>query len=112
VGAGQSDYCLVNFNRTAFRAFDVGVLRVGDGEQAYVAQAARSVFRATNPDAVFGPFSMSVNAFVAVHEFWLDAGAWDVILANESGAVDWGMSVHDGARTYHTKNTTLERGSP
>lgn len=109
-GPGQSDYCLVNFNLTAFRTLDVGLLRGGDGTQVYTAQVVKSVFRATNPNGVYGPYSMAANALVTLHEFWLDAGTWELTLANTSGTVDWGLGIHDGTRAYHTKNSTLTNG--
>lgn len=109
-GTGLSDYCLVNFNLTPFRAFDLGVLRVGEGTQAYTAQAIKSVFRGTNPDGVLGPYTMPGNVMIHLHEFWLDPGSWSVTVSNSSGSVDWGFGVHDGARTYASKSTTMDGG--
>lgn len=107
-GAGQLDYVLVNYNQTAFRAFDMGVLRV-DGAQGYSAQVAKSYYRATLPDAVYGPYTLPASNMLHLHEFFLDAGVYDVKLIHESGTVNWGMSAHS-AGVYHNLSTTMAGG--
>lgn len=108
-GPGLLDYVLVNFNQTAFRPFDLGVLRV-DGTQGYTAQSVKSVYRGSLPDGTFGPFTLGDGYMLHLHEFFLDAGVYDLTLANTSGSVDWGVSAHNGAAAYHNLSTVMPGG--
>ena len=108
-GPGLMDYVLVNFNRTAFRVFDLGVLRV-DGAQGYTAQSVKSVYRGSLPDGAFGPYTLAAGYMIHLHEFWLDTDVYDVTLVNTSGAVDWGVSAHSGADAYHNFSTVMPGG--
>lgn len=104
-GVGESDFNLVNLHNTALRTFDVGVT-LGEGSQPYVAEAVRSVFRGTNPDGVLGPFTLGANRILQLHEFWLDPGTWTIDLLDQSGTVDWGMTLHEPA-TYLRKSGNI-----
>jgi hypothetical protein len=93
-GVGQSDFVLADFRNTALRAFDVGVI-AGEGGQNYTVEVVRSAFRGTNPDGLFGPYTMGPNRMLHLHEFWLDPGTYTFDVLNEAGAVDWGATLHE-----------------
>lgn len=108
-GPGLMDYVLVNYNRTAFRPFDLGVLSV-DGAQGYTAQSVKSVYRGVQPDGTFGPYTMAAGYMMHLHEFFLDTDVYDVTLVNTSGNVNWGISAHSGAEAYHNLSTAMPGG--
>ncbi len=108
-GPGLLDYVLVNYNRTGFRAFDLGVLRV-DGTQGYTAQSVKSVYRGVQPDGTFGPYTMGAGYMLHLHEFFFDTDVYDVTLVNTSGNVNWGISAHNNSEAYHNFSTVMPGG--
>jgi hypothetical protein len=106
---GESDFALVDFNKTGFRALDVGVL-LGSGAEAYRVQTATSIYRGGYPNGAFGPFTMPADRLLDLHEFTLDGGTYDIRLENVAGTVDWGLSLYSGATAYHAKAEALPGG--
>ena len=109
-GPGQSDYVLVNFNLTAHRAFDVGVLQ-GEGVESYTAEAVNAVWRGSIPLGYYGSFAMGANRILDLHEFDMPAGTWLVRLENAAGSVDWGVALHPSDQPYMAKSTAVAAGS-
>jgi hypothetical protein len=102
-GPTYADYVLVNFNRTPFRAFDIGVLQ-NSGAQSYTAEVVQCVFRGTAPNGPFGPFTMAADRILDLHEFYMNAGRYSIALQNVSGDVDWTLSGHRDDLAYHSKS--------
>jgi len=106
---GQSDYCLVDYNTTTTAPRDVGVLGVS-GTQSYTAEWVGSVYRAYLPNAIYGPYTLAANRILHLHEFYLAAGTYAVDVFNESGTVNWGLTVHPRATAFQVKSTALAGG--
>jgi len=106
---GQTDYCLVDFNSTPSAAFDAGVLGVA-GTQTYTAEWVGSTYRGSYPSGVYGPYSMTANRMLHLHEFYLATGTYAVDVFNESGTVNWGITVHPRATAFQVKSTAVTGG--
>jgi hypothetical protein len=102
-GPAYADYVMVNFNRTPFRAFDVGVLQ-NMGMQDYVAEVVQSLYRGTAPNGPFGPFTMGADRILDLHEFYMNSGTYLITLENLSGDVDWALTGHRDDLAYHSKS--------
>jgi len=107
--AGESDFVLVNFNRTAQAPYDYGVLDFGDGG-GYTAQAAASLYLGASP-GTFGPYAMPANAILHLREFRLAPAHYTLQLESLSGSVDWGLSVYPGDDPYLVKSEVLDGGA-
>ena len=103
-GLGESDFVLVNGNRTLPRAFDVGLLEAESSENVSL-QSVESELLASNPNGNFGPFAMPAGELLDLHELWLSPGNYIVQLVPQSGAVDWGMTLHRTDAAYQSKST-------
>ncbi|MBU0740961.1 T9SS type A sorting domain-containing protein [bacterium] len=103
-GTEQSDYVLINFNRTSFRAFDVGVLLNG-GTEPYVAELGESLYGGMAVEGVYGPFILGAHQILALHEFYMDAGLCRITLQNVSGEVDWALTGHRDDLAYQSKSS-------
>lgn len=108
-GTGQSDYCLVDYNTTGVAPRDVGVLGV-TGTQNYTAEWVGSTYRAAYPNAIYGPFTLAANHILHLHEFYLAAGTYAVDVFNETGTVNWGLTVHPRATAFQLKSTAVTGG--
>ena len=101
-GPAQSDYVLVNYNLTDWRAFDAGVLGVS-GSQDYQAEVLHETWLGS--EAVdYGPVSMGAEDILDLYEMRLPVGTWRVSVENVSGSVDWGLSFHRSDMPYMNKN--------
>jgi len=108
-GPAQTDFALVNFNQTAFRAFDVGVVRAA-GSESYRAEAVRSVYRAYPIGGLLGPFTMGAQHLLHLHEVYLPAGSYSFTVTPAAGEVDWGVSVHVGDGEFYGKSDSPDGG--
>lgn len=110
-GRAASDYVLVNFNVTpgGFEAYDAGVVRYS-GEEEYTTESTASDERPIGPEGVYGPYTLSANRIVNLHELRLPSGPMAVRVANQSGSVDWGMSLHPADQAYQGKSDALAYG--
>jgi len=110
-GDGQSDYVLINFNQTAWQAYDVGALRIGTGTQAYTAEATSSTILGSNPAGTYGPYALGANRIVGLHEVYLGAGPRVIQLIDQGGGVDWGVTLHPADQDLQTKSTSVTDGA-
>jgi hypothetical protein len=104
--AGQSDFVLVNFNRTMFAPYDVGAYLYG-GQENYQAEATTSLTFSPNDPGPYGPWQMGPGRILDLREFYLTPGQWSLSLDNLAGVVDWGVSVHPADVVFQGKSTTL-----
>ena len=100
-GIGGSDYVLANFHATPFRALDAGVTRWSGNENYAVEVVTSTELGAAK--AEHGPFTLSAGHILQLHEVTLAAGFYNIRLENESGSVDWGITLHDGLVPYGNK---------
>ncbi len=108
-GTAQTDFALVNFNQTDFRAFDAGVVRAA-GSEDYRAEAVRSAYRTSPLAGTLGPFTMGAQHLLHLHEVNLAAGHYTVTVTPASGEVDWGVSVYSGDGVYFGKSDATDGG--
>jgi hypothetical protein len=108
-GTAQTDFALVNFNQTSFRAFDAGVVRAA-GSENYRAEAVRSIYHDTPFAGPLGPFTMAAQRMLHLHEFYLPAGHYTFTVTPAAGAVDWGVSVHSGDGDFFGKSGSPDGG--
>jgi hypothetical protein len=102
-----ADYVLVNFRVINPRPFDIGVTRVS-GTDGYYYQYATSILLGTNPTGQFGTYTLASNQIVRLHEIWLDAGSVHIELQNNSGAIDWGMTLHRAGVAYQSRSSAID----
>jgi hypothetical protein len=91
--AGHGDYVLVNFNLQSNQPYDVGVLRYS-GTANYVAETTSSGAWISNPDGVYGPYSLPANRQLNLVEVYLPAGHTGIHLMAQTGNVDYGLTLH------------------
>jgi hypothetical protein len=108
-GPGQSDYVLVNFNLTANRAFDAGVLAV-NGRDDYSCEVLNEYWLGTAP-LNYGAVTMGPGEMLDVYEIELPVGNWKIEVRNSEGTVDWGLTVHPGDEPYLNKADVLGNGA-
>lgn len=108
-GTGKSDYCLVDLNTISAAPRDIGVLGVA-GTQSYTAEWVGSSYRGSYPNAIYGPYTLAANRILHLHEFFLAAGTYAVDVFNESGTVNWGLTVHPRATAFQVKSTAVTGG--
>ena len=108
-GTEQTDFVLVNFNQTPFRAFDAGVVR-SQGSEAYVAEAVRSLYHAQPFAGPLGPYTIGAQHLLHLHEFYLPAGNYTFTVTPVAGDVQWGLSVHVGGQSYLGKSDSPDGG--
>lgn len=106
-GPGQTDFSIVNFNRTSLRAFDVGVLGTSSACAFYYAQVVRSRWRGSFPSGFRGPYAFDGATLLHLHEFYLPAGPQVINLAGDSGGIDWGLSVYGPSAASYGKSDAL-----
>jgi hypothetical protein len=109
-GPGRSEFVIVNFNETAFAAFDAGVVGV-TGSESYTAEVVRSHHLGINPSGSYGPFALGAGRIMHLYEVWLEPGVVMCRLENVTGSVDWGLSVHPGDDAWLGKSETLPGGA-
>ncbi|MEZ4389018.1 MAG: FlgD immunoglobulin-like domain containing protein [Candidatus Krumholzibacteriia bacterium] len=107
-GPGCSDYVLVNFNVTARRAFDVGVLGYG-GDEDYALEVENEFYLGEGA-VTHGPVSLPAGQIMDLYEIFLDPDVWTVRVENLAGAVDWGLTVHPADQAYLAKSASLDGG--
>lgn len=106
-GAGEIDFALVNYRRTAPRALNAGVLR----EEASVAEggaieAVSSRHAGADPRTISS--RLAAGRLLDLHELTLSAGQWQFALQAGAAAVDWGFSLHDGAAAFANRATVVD----
>lgn len=107
--AGEAtDFVLVNFDATAYRAFDMGVLRASDDTTSYLANMVGAGHRAVG---INGPFTMGGGRVLELHTFSLPAGHHVLDLLNKTGDVDWGLGVYTSPRPYQNRSDAQDLGA-
>ncbi len=106
---GDSDYVLVNFNLTGFAPYDAGAVRYA-GDEPYTTEATAAAGWISYPNGVYGPYALPAGRILNLHELYLPAGQLAVRLANLSGTVDWGLTLHPADQAYQGKSTALAGG--
>ena len=107
---GQSDYVIANFNRTGFRAFDVGIVRYGTGTAAYHAEVVTAPYLGFNPAGMHGPFNVLGGRVMNLHEVYFTPGRWEIDVMPEAGSVDWGLTLHGEDMVYGGKSDAFPGG--
>ncbi|MBK7670900.1 MAG: hypothetical protein IPJ24_05860 [bacterium] len=110
LSADECDFVLVNYDRTAPRAFDAGVRRY-DGTAPALVVSAASTFLGNDPVGPSTAFSLPAVQGLALHEVWLSSGVWGLRLENLDGQVDYGLSVHPGDLPFGSRSHVLDGGS-
>ncbi|MCC6650723.1 MAG: hypothetical protein IT348_06200 [Candidatus Eisenbacteria bacterium] len=106
-GLYESDFAIVNFNRTPFRAFDVGQLSTTTGAWYYKAQAVKSRWLGSSPAGLFGPYTFDANTLMKLHEVYLTPGSYVIELVSDAGQIDWGVSLHGTTAATYSKSDAL-----
>lgn len=106
-GLYESDFAIVNFNRTAFRAFDVGQLSTATGAWYYLAEAVKSRWLASAPAGLYGPFTFDGNTLMKLHEVYLPAGSYVIEVVSDAGQIDWGVSLYGTTAATYGKSDAL-----
>jgi hypothetical protein len=102
-GPAQTDYVLVNFNRTPFRGFDLGVVRGLTPCDSYALEPVSSVYRGGG-ESTIGPLTLAGTRALHLHEYFLQPGTYWVWLDNRSGGADLGLAAHPGDSAFHAKS--------
>ena len=107
---GSSDYVLANFNRTGFRAFDVGIVSYG-GSDPYHAEIVTAGYLGYAPSGALGPFEIPAGRVLNLHEVYLPAGPWAIKVVPLGGdPVDLGVTLHDELAAYGGKADAVAGG--
>ncbi len=104
---GLSDYVLVNTNLTERAPFDVGVIRHGDVESGYTAQAAVSTSIIADDGGSFGPYTLPAGEILAIYDFHLEADLYLFDLDVTGGKADLGISLHPADVAFQSKSSAL-----
>jgi len=93
---GQSDFVLMNFNKTAPRRFDAGVLRWQTSqEENYFVTTTESSFRGSDPAGVLGTFSLASGQIIDLHEVeFTEPRNYRVTLEIAEPTLDLGVTVY------------------
>ncbi len=100
---GATDFVLVNFAATPYRAFDAGVLRASDDTTSYLANIVGAQLRAPAAGA-HGPFVLPGGRVLDLHAFDFAAGHHVVDIVQQSGAVDWAAAAYGGSRPWQNRS--------
>ena len=102
-----SDYVVVNFNRTAFRAFDVGWYNVAGSPSPTVEVVLSTYLGSPGEGALFGPFVLGPQQALQLFELALAPQGWQVDLIPDGGGVDWGLTLHPANLQFGGKSSAL-----
>jgi hypothetical protein len=103
-----TELVLVDFDVTAYRAFDVGVLRASPDTASYSAEFAAATARGPG---LSGPFTLGPDHIVQLHASNFTAGHHFVDIVNQAGSVDWGAAAYGGPRPYQNRSDGEEVAS-
>ncbi len=106
--AAQLDFTLVNFNGTAFRDFDVGIVLADEGQQDYRVQTVSSVYLGTHPLGSYGTFTLDQHDMLNLHEVYLSPGPILIEMTAIEPGVDYGISLYgpltEAGMPYFSRN--------
>ncbi len=103
-GPQQMDFAILNFNRTAFRAFDAGVLSGTGTPGLYFGEVVKSRWLATYPNTTYGPFTLDGSTLMKLHEVYLLAGSYRIDLFGDASTIDWGLSLYGPSNGVYMKS--------
>jgi len=110
-GPGQSDFIMVNFDQTAHREFDYGVLH-GQGTRDYTAHLAVSASVGNLPIGDHGPFPLIEDQILRLHDVFFNGGErFRITILPAGDDIDWGLSVLLNERPYTHKGVWMEDGA-
>jgi hypothetical protein len=107
-GPEAIDFVIVNFNMTARKDYDVGVVQT-TGEGGYSAHCTPEIYIPA-PEGLHGPFAMPSGQIIKLYEMYLEPGGWQFILDAKLGNIDWGMSLHPADEAYISKSMVVDNG--
>ena len=108
--SGESDYVLVDLNLTSFAPYDVGVVSFS-GAGGYTAETSATTSWLSNPNGIYGAYSLPANRIINLVEVYLPAGKTGIHLMNLSGNVDYGLSLHRSDLAYQGKSDVVATAS-
>jgi hypothetical protein len=106
-GKGESEYVLLHWALVPWGTWDLGVVGSSSGTRGPSSIVASLSGAPVAPSGTLGPFTVDPDRVLNVHPVTLDAGAYEVRLLDESGTVDFGLSVHSGDLAYQGKSDAL-----
>jgi hypothetical protein len=105
-GPDESDFLIVNLERSGTGDLDAGVIDATGAATSYRMQRADGQVWGAAPVQTPNQ-SFTDQQIVDLHEFNLAPGEYTVSLESVDGTVDWGVAVHPNDETYVTKSTAL-----
>ena len=112
-GPGQSDFVVVNGNLAGFPVLDAGVLSTNDNG-AFTIEALDDLFLDTDPEGIYGPFTIGSSRILNLHEVYLPADVYIVHLRPSTSKVatpiDWGLSILPHDQPYLDKFSSVPNG--
>jgi hypothetical protein len=101
---------IIDFNRTPFRRFDVGVIRGFGSAPGYWMLSMQSSSHAVG-SGLLGPYALGADRMLRLHEFHLPAaGVYPLRIENQSAGIDLGVTVH-GGRAFASKSDGVGGGN-
>lgn len=98
-----TEFVLVNFAATPYRAFDAGVVRATEDTSSYLANIVGATLRAPAL-GTHGPFTLPGGRVLELHAFDLPAGRHVIDLVNQSGGADLGFAAYRGPRPFQNRS--------
>lgn len=106
---GVMDFVVVNYNETGFLPYDIGVIAgFGSADNPYRLEIAEAAEMGPADAQTVGPMTMGPDEMVDLYEWEFTAGTHRISLHNDSGGVDWGLSLHRGTEAFHTRVSAEE----
>ncbi len=109
-GASQSDFVVASMRNASAYQWDVGVTKVSGGG-TYLYHSTHGPNLGYDPMGDHGPWLIGPNEILNLYEAHLSAGVYLVTAHNDSGNVDWGLSIIDQNIHYADKSETYQDGS-
>ena len=109
-GGGYTDFVIANRNKIGSSGpYYAGVYEYSGGANGFRIQQGNSG-DALSKTSVNGPFTIHSYDVVDMHEVYLTAGTWKVLMDCTSGSANLGLTIYDQAGLYFQKNDFLSGG--
>ncbi len=108
-GFEASDFIIVDYNQATQKPYDAGVLNYG-ASQDFTTGFYGSTYRGVDPSGVLGDFPLPAGDIMELHEFYLNPGPFNAALMENSGNIDWGLSLYPANGEFHSKSGTVTDG--
>ncbi len=109
-GAAQSDFAVARLRHTAEHQWDIGVTK-NAGNGTYLYHTTEGVNLGIDPMGDLGTSRIDPNEILNLYETYLSPGSYIATVRNDSGTVDWGVSIIDNMVDYAGKSDTYQDGS-